>query len=270
LDACADLAEEARDTRRTAPSATVQSVVVGGGLCFVLYILLGLAIPGSPSAFFSQPGNPLLNLMGDRFGSVAKVAVEVGVAWAFMSALIANMAGASRVSYGLARDNMLPWSRVWGMVSNRTRTPVGAILIAGGIGILFNYLSSGIASRAIPIVAGAGYMVYALIAAAVVIGCLRGKVPEPEPGLTNLGRWLLPAAVLGFTWCVAVILLLVVPSSGHTGAVYFLLAEAIGVVWLLTGLWVRSRRGACGPAYQPVGAVPASSAPTPATSASTV
>jgi amino acid transporter len=246
-DAAADLAEESRDTRLIAPKSMNRAVVFGGALCFVLYLLLGLAIPGSPAKFFAEPGNPLINLIQFRFGSFMTYVVEVAVGWAFMSAIVANIAAASRISYGLARDRMFPASRAWAMLGRRSRTPVVAILMAGALGVLFNYLSAGIASRALAIVAVAGYGVYALICAAVIIAGARGRIPVPEEGFRNLGKWMTPASIVGFAWCILVMAFLILPGSGHTGAVYFLVAEALGVLWLIVGLNSRIRRGACGP-----------------------
>jgi amino acid transporter len=262
-DAAADLAEESRDTRRIAPRAMTRAVIIGGLITFVLYILLGLAIPGDPAKFFALPGNPLLNVVQTRFGSAMTYLVEVAVGWAFMSAIIANIAAASRISFGLARDQMLPGSKPWAAIGTRTRTPITAILLAGAIGILFNYLSAGIASRALAIVAVAGYGVYAFIAAAVVYAGIRGRIPVPEPGFLNLGRWMMPAAAVGFGWCILVVLFLVLPASGHLGAIYFLYAEALGVLWLAFGVVPRLRRGTAGPPAEDVAAKVAAQRPGP-------
>ena len=60
--------------------------------------------------------------------------------------LIANMAVATRMSYALSRDNMLPFSGFISGVNKRTGTPVGSIIIITIIAVLLNLVSGGIAT----------------------------------------------------------------------------------------------------------------------------
>lgn len=77
-EGAADLAEETVDPRRAAPKAMIRSVAVSGATGFVIFALLGMAIPGGITSFLAADGNPVFNLVSEQVGAFAK---ETSSSW---------------------------------------------------------------------------------------------------------------------------------------------------------------------------------------------
>ena len=78
------------------------------------------------------------------------------------SCVLANMVVATRLTFALSRDKMLPGSRLLGRVNASTRTPVASILLVAAVGIAINLLSAGIAANVVSICSVAYYCIYVL------------------------------------------------------------------------------------------------------------
>lgn len=254
-EGAADLAEETQDPRRTAPRAMIQAVAVSGAVGFVVFILLGAAIPGSTVAFFDRPDNPVFAILRLQIGELAG---DVFVAVAFLSlfaCLIANMAVATRMIFALSRDGMLPASPLLATVNARTRTPVAAILLVTALSVVLNFLNEGLVAKIFAIVGLTYYATYFLTMVATVIGNRAGRIPAGPAGVFGLGRRLVPMAILAMVWTGAVILVLSLPEINHETAVTTLIALALGFAWWLFVLRGRLARGEAGvPNREPVGA----------------
>jgi amino acid transporter len=203
-----------------------------------------------------QSENPLIYIFRSHFGDIAAVILETVVFVAIFSCLLANMAVATRMTYSLARDNMLPGSKLLARVSPRTHTPVYAIVLVALIAFGVNLLSEGIAGKVVAIVNVCYYATYALTMAAVLWASSHGRIPDGVPRGFSLGRWLKPAAVGGMLFALVVIANMVVPASGHSALMYFVGAELIGLIWYVTVLRERLRNGTAGPSMDPAAESP--------------
>jgi amino acid transporter len=123
FETSANVAEETRDPRRAYPRALLGGLVIAG----VIYCLIGLAVSTAlPLDELTGGGNPLLavveaspiNVPTKVFAAIALVAVANGA--------LLTMIMASRLTYGMARDGLLP--PVLGRVLPRRRTPGVAIV----------------------------------------------------------------------------------------------------------------------------------------------
>jgi putrescine importer len=139
FDAVSTMAEETSNPERHIPRAVIL-VTLCGGLVFVLLAYLShLVLPAptclpqlNPACAFADSasldvmkaaGGPLL---GDFF-------VAAFVAGAFGSALT-SQASVCRILFSMGRDGQLP-RRVFGRLSPRFRTPVGAILVVAPLSL---------------------------------------------------------------------------------------------------------------------------------------
>ena len=75
-----------------------------------------------------------------------RLVLQVVVFLAIFSCVLANMVVATRLTFALSRDRMLPGSSVLGAVNTTTRTPIASILLVAAVGIGINMLSAGIAA----------------------------------------------------------------------------------------------------------------------------
>lgn len=119
FEGLANMAEEAKDPRRTVPYSIVGAVLVST----LLYVLVAVALVLSGRGGQS----PLIDLFQ---GSHATLFAAVG-ALAIANGVLVQIMMLARLFYGMARRRQLP--AVLGRVHPRTRTPVEATALAGGI-----------------------------------------------------------------------------------------------------------------------------------------
>jgi amino acid transporter len=161
--------------------------------------------------------------------------------------LIANMAVATRMTYALSRDNMLPGSKRLQSVGTRTRAPIQAIVLVAVVAIGLNLLNAGLVGKIYAMVGLTYYLTYALTMLATAIAEKRRTIPAATDGVFDLGRWLNPVVGLGLIWCLAVIAALTVPAENNQNAVTVLVVLAIGFLWWVTVLRHRLKAGTAGP-----------------------
>jgi amino acid transporter len=246
-EGAADLAEETVDPRRAAPRAMIRSVAVSGAAGFVIFALLGMAIPGGINSFLGHGGNPVFNLVSAQVGTFAKDIMVVIAFASIFACLIANMAVATRMVFALSRDNMLPASRAFGEVHDTTGTPIVAIISVTVLAVVLNVLNAGLVAKIFAIVGLGYYATYLLTMLAALYAHRRGRIPDAPAGVFSLGRWLVPTASFGVVWTLAVIVTLTIPKVNNTTAYYFIGAVALGGLWWLIGLRRKLNAGEAGP-----------------------
>jgi amino acid transporter len=257
-EGAADLAEETNDPRRTAPRAMIRAVAVSGAMGLVIFALLAMALPSAPGTFLADPSNPVLHLVGVQVGGFARALMVVVAFASLFACLIANMAVATRMTFALSRDQMLPGSRALASVGARTRAPVVAILFITAVAVLMNLLNEGLVAKIYAMVGLTYYLTYALTLIATVLALRKGLIPTAPAGVFDLGRWLWPMLAVGLGWCAVVIVVLTVPKVNNQTAVTVVIAISVGFIWWLLALRRRLTAGTAGP---PTGSAPADLAP---------
>jgi amino acid transporter len=241
-EGAADLAEETQDPRRSTPYAMLRANWLSIGTSIVMIICFAIAIPRGIPALINQPENPLFYIFRHQVGSVAVTALKVVVFIAMFSALLANMAVGTRMTYSLARDGMLPFSRQLAWVNPRTQTPMVAIVLVAGLSFAVNFFSTGIENRVVSITAVCYYATYALTTVAALWASRRGRLPDTYPGGFSLGRWLGPLCVVGVIFATIIVIDETVPTANHITAEYTGGALMVGILWWL--LYLRPRLAA--------------------------
>jgi len=246
-EGAADLAEETEDPRRTTPRAMIRAVAVSGAMGFLIFALLGMALPAAPSDFLSGSENPVLHLVGVQVGGFARSLMIVVAFASLFACLIANMAVATRMTFALSRDNMLPGSAALSRVAASTRSPVAAIVLVTAFAVLLNLLNEGLVAKIFAMVGLTYYCTYGLTLIATWIGHRSGRIPAAPPGVFGLGRWLMPTLFVGLVWVAVVIVVLTVPEVNNTTALTVAIAVAVGFLWWVAVLRRRLNEGTSGP-----------------------
>ena len=134
FDLIAAVGGEVRDPRRTLPRAMYLSL----GIALAIYIplLIVIATVGAPAGgiLAAAEANPegLVAEAAERYMGVAGYWLVIGAGLlSMLSALHANLYGASRVAFSMARDRTLP--RRVGEVRGRTGTPAVAVIATGAM-----------------------------------------------------------------------------------------------------------------------------------------
>jgi len=263
-EGAADLAEETNDPRSVTPFAMIRANYVS--VAASLFVIVGflVAIPYGTAALLGQPKNPLIYIFQSHFGVIATGILQVSVFLAIFSCVLANMVVATRLTFALSRDKMLPASGLLGRVNATTRTPIASILLVAAVGIGINLLSAGIAANVVSITSVAYYFIYALTVGGAIYAWRKGRMPSHRSGDFSLGRWFILVAVIAFAYVAAIIVIALAPHEGHTAAIYLSGAEVVGVLWYLLYLRRRITNRSAGVLRQEVVELEKSTAASPA------
>ncbi|HEX2146265.1 MAG TPA: APC family permease, partial [Pseudorhizobium sp.] len=134
-----NMAEETKDPRRMFPKVLLTGLAITG----VIYVLVSVsAITLVPAAELSEGETPLLKVV--QAGAPAFPISIFGIITMFAvanSALI-NMLMASRLIYGMSRENVLP--SVFGHVHGKRKTPDVAIVFTSILAVLLILFAGGV------------------------------------------------------------------------------------------------------------------------------
>ena len=235
-EGAADLAEETHDPRAVTPFAMIRANYVSVGASLFMIVGFLIAIPHGMADLLGQSKTPLVYIFENHFGALAAGILQVVVFLAIFSCVLANMVVATRLTFALSRDKMLPGSTMLGRVNARTRTPIASIILVAAVGIGVNMLSAGIASNVVSICSVAYYFIYVLTVGGAIYAYAKGRIPALRTGDFSLGRWFMPIAVGAFVFASVVIVIALAPQEGHVAAQYLIGAQLVGLVWYLAYL----------------------------------
>ena len=239
FEAAAALGEEARNTRRTIPAATI-GVVVVTGLFYLLVVcaeMFGVGRHGT--AAFAQQNNPLGYLTRQYWSSTVAWLIELVVVVAGLGFVIAAFNATIRVLFAMGREHVLPGAL--SRLSGR-RTPHVAIacvsLICLALGLPMSYVLGG--ARTFGYLAGAGGLAVVLVYLAVNIAAIRAFRTQFRAEFRPWPHLLMPAIA-------AVLFLLPLWGILHPHHVSDILHFAV-FAWLVLGVivawFLRSRQTA--------------------------
>lgn len=251
LESGADVAEETKNARHVVPKTMFYALGTSIVIELLMYIVYVLAIK-DVAAVEANSAAPIEEIITQQAGPVVtKIIIAVALT-NILACLLANILVATRLTYSMARDNMLPFSQVWRHVSPKSKAPTYAVL---GLGCLSSLLLlSALVNEAafnyiIGIAALLFFSVYILQTIGLLIGYKRGTIPVGEPGTFDLGKFRLPLYVVALVVFSAVaITLLVLPQFTNNKWV-FLGIVGLAFAWWATGLRTRLRNGEAGAGY---------------------
>jgi len=128
-DASVHLAEEVSNAALNIPRAILGAMLINGCVGFAMMVTVLYCLGDVDSVLESKTGFPFIQIFANSVGSIAGASVMAAVVLALTwSCAIGITTTASRMTWSFARDNGLPFSRILGRVSTRTRVPVNAVL----------------------------------------------------------------------------------------------------------------------------------------------
>ena len=251
VEASADVAEETVNARNVIPRTMFYALTASIVIEFLMYVVYVLAIKDA-AAVEANGAAPIEEIITQQLGPVVtKIVVAVALT-NVMACILANILVATRLTYSMARDNMLPFSQVWRHVSPTNRTPTYAVLGLFGFSTALLLLAL-ISEKAFFLILGlsalAVFATYVLQTVALIIGHRRGTIPAAEPGTFDLGRARMPVYVVGLVVFSAVcVALIALPQFAGNKWVFLGLVVLAGL-WAATGLRKRLASGDAGPDY---------------------
>ncbi len=196
FDTASTLAEETKDPRREAPRAVLASIagafVIGG---FFIWATL-MAVPGDLSKAVADGLGPAAIIDANFSNAFATVYLLV-VAAAIYVCCLAIQTATIRLMFGMARDDVLPASKVLSKVYPGHHMPIGACIAVGMLSFIpmLQYAGAGIIAIA---ATGMIYLSYFIGGMAVLRARLSGWPRVKAP--FSLGRWGIPVSLVGLAW----------------------------------------------------------------------
>jgi amino acid transporter len=251
VESGADVAEETKNARHVVPKTMFYALVTSIVIELLMYVVYVLAIK-DVAAVEANSSAPIEEIITQQAGPVVtKIIVAVALT-NILACLLANILVATRLTYSMARDNMLPFSKVWRRVSPTRKTPTFAVI---GLGVLSTMLllSALVNEKAFNYIIGIAsllfFFVYILQTIGLLVGYRKGTIPAPEPGTFDLGRWRLPLYVTALVVFLGVAVALLFLPQFTSNKWVFLGIVVIAAIWWATGLKSRLRNGDAGATY---------------------
>lgn len=251
VESGADVAEETKDARRVVPKTMFYALITSVVIELLMYIVYVLAIK-DPAAVEANSGAPIEEIITQQAGPVVtKVIVAIALT-NILACLLANILVATRLTYSMSRDNMLPFSHVWRHVSPTRKTPTYSIIGLGCLSTLL-LLSAIVNEKAFNYIIGIAsllfFFVYILQTIGLLVGYRKGTIPTGDPGTFDLGRFRLPIYITALVVFLGVaVTLLFLPQFTNNKWV-FLGVVVIAAIWWATGLKTRLSSGDAGVEY---------------------
>ena len=183
VESGADVAEETKNARYVVPKTMFYALVTSVVIELLMYVVYVLAIRDA-DAVEANVAAPIEEIINQQAGSVVtKIVVAVALT-NILACLLANILVATRLTYSMARDNMLPFSHVWRHVSAKTKTPTYAVI---GLGCLSTVLllSALVNEKAFNYIIGIAsllfFFVYILQTIGLLIGCAEAPSRRASP-----------------------------------------------------------------------------------------
>jgi amino acid transporter len=212
-DASAHLSEETHDPQRTAPRGIVTSVLFSAVFGYLLLVSITLAIKDLP-AIASDKHAALTVMRGALGDGMGRIGMGLALAAMWFCGL-SSVTSASRTLWAFSRDNGLPGSHVLSRVSEKTKTPIFAIL-ALTIGPFLLVMGTAPFSESVYVAMAqmATMGLYVSYALPILLGALarsRGKWKTMGP--VKLGAFGVPMAWIAVVWCAGVIAVCSLPPN---------------------------------------------------------
>jgi len=235
FEACGDVAEEVANPARRIPRAMMLTILVGGVSALFSFGGYVLAAPDLQAIVAGEDADPIPAILESTLGPVgAKLFLVVAIT-AFLSCVLSLQAAASRLLFSFARDGMIPGHRWLSRVTEGSRSPAHALIVACTVPALIAVLVWLNADLLYPVTAFAVLGIY-LAFQMVVLASLRQRFRGWKPaGPFSLGRWGMVVNFAALAYGVFAMILLATPGASGDPVTDWIVLIGLGVV-LGTGL----------------------------------
>lgn len=235
FEACGDVAEEVEDPARRIPRAMMMTILVGAVSALFSFAGYVLAAPDLEGIVAGEIADPIPAILESTLGTVGAKVFLVVTVLAFVSCVLSLQAAASRLLYSFARDGMLPGHTWLSKVSERSKVPTNALIVACTVPALICVLIYFNDGLLVPVTSFAILGIYVAFQM-VVLAALRQRFKGWKPaGPFSLGGLGVVVNVAALAYGVFAIILLAKPDSGGTFFQNYVVLIGLTVV-LVSGL----------------------------------
>ncbi|CCD26683.1 Hnm1p NDAI_0I01140 [Naumovozyma dairenensis CBS 421] len=211
LDCATHMAFEVEKPERVIPIAILSTIAIGFITSFCYVISMFFSLRDLDSILKSTTGAPILDIYNQALGNKAG-AIILGCMILFTSfgCVIACHTWQARLGWSFARDNGLPYSKLWAQVNPQVGVPLNAHLMSCAwislIGIL--YLASSTAFNSLI----TGCIAFLLLSYIIPVSCLLLKKRQIRHGPFWLGKFGLFSNIVLLLWTVFAIVFFSFPA----------------------------------------------------------
>jgi amino acid transporter len=227
FDASAHASEETVAAVHSVPRGIVRSVMVSGGVGWVLLCAVVLAAPSVPEAATRGDG-AFLWILRHVVPRPLATSLIAGIVMAQYLCGLATVTSASRMAYAFARDGGVPFSQTVRWVCPRRRSPAVGIWAVSAAAVLFT-LYTPIYSTITAVCTILLYISYALPTA---LGARAHGRTWTTMGPWHLGAWFRPLAWASVAGCLTLIGIGVQPPNERALWVVGGMAVVLRLVWI--------------------------------------
>ena len=132
FDAISTMAEEAKDPTSSIPRAVIITTVVGGAFFVAVSWFSHMA---HPAVITGQDADvAAISMLAQVGGNLLTALFLAAYVTGALGSALASQASVARILYAMGRDGVLP-NKLFGSISRRFRTPVGAVLVVAVISL---------------------------------------------------------------------------------------------------------------------------------------
>lgn len=143
-DAPSHMTEEMKSASKEAPKAIVLAVVLGAVTGFVFLLTLCFCIGDIAETANSSTGVPVIQIIYDSTGNKAATCILSSLIAVIVIVAGNNiLAEGSRSVYAFARDNGLPFSKIFSKVESKSQVPVNAVLLTLAVQLALDAIEFG-------------------------------------------------------------------------------------------------------------------------------
>ncbi|HHX48379.1 MAG TPA: amino acid permease [Brevibacterium sp.] len=231
FEACGDVAEEVSNPARGVPKAMLMTIFVGAVSALFSFGGYVLAAPNLEEIVAGEVADPIPAILVGSLGDVgAKIFLVVAVL-AFISCVLSLQAAASRLIFSFARDGMMPGHKWLSKVTDGTKIPHNALIVACTAPALICVLiwfNDGILVAVTSFAILGIYLAFQM----VVLGALRQRVKGWKPaGPWSLGGWGIVVNIAALAYGIFAMILLSLP--GDSGSFFADWIVLVGLVVVL-------------------------------------
>ncbi|ODV92313.1 hypothetical protein CANCADRAFT_15807, partial [Tortispora caseinolytica NRRL Y-17796] len=185
LDAPLHMSEETVNASAHCARSVKMSTAINFLSGIIISILIAVCLPSDGSLFEKPDVEPIVAFFLKIMDFPSAVALISLACLSIFLLGLANMASSARASYAYARDGVLPKSPLWKLVSSRTFSPYGSVVLLLIFGLLFGICAEILKQLDFILMFGA---IAQLIAFAVAISMRLYAGNSFNPQNSNLGK----------------------------------------------------------------------------------
>ncbi|KAL8728263.1 MAG: hypothetical protein Q9166_005503 [cf. Caloplaca sp. 2 TL-2023] len=215
FDCSVHMSEEIKDASNTLPRALMWGVALNAILGYIVVITLCFTITDPTALLESSTGFPFIQLFYNTTHSYAGTDIMAAIIVInLVSAVISEIATASRQIWSFARDDALPFSNFLKQVSPGWNIPLNAVVVSFGFGVAISLinLGSSVALNAIVSLTMSSLLSsYMLSIGCIFLKRLRGE--SLPPAGFSLGRYGMAINIIALGFLTAFLIFCFFPTA---------------------------------------------------------